>query len=113
MKVNLVPNLLCFIIPIICIIILVLPLLNVTLDYGVYNRVAAAAQKITTISPDLAKVLIDNAIQELQSSNIDKAIEHLKGAEHELLLLLAATVNNDNPSIQPLSALLLLKGVIQ
>ena len=116
MKVNLVPILLCFIIPIICIIILVLPLLNVTLNYGGYNRVAAAAaaQKTTTTSPDLAKVLIDNAIQELQSSNIDKTIEHLKAAEHELLLLLlAATVNNDNPSIQSLSTLLLLKDVIQ
>jgi hypothetical protein len=116
MKVNLVPNLLCFIIPIICIIILVLPLLNVTIDYGVYNRVAAAAaaQKTTTTSPDLAKVLIDNAIQELQSNNIDKTIEHLKAAEHELLLL-AAMENNHHyhPSIQSLSTLLLLKDVIQ
>ena len=43
MKVNLVLILLCFIIPIICIVNLVLPLLNVTIDYKLYNRAVAVA----------------------------------------------------------------------
>jgi hypothetical protein len=52
-----------------------------------YAAAATAAQTTTTTtttSPDLAKVIIDNAIQELQSGNINKTITHLRVYEQEL-----------------------------
>jgi hypothetical protein len=88
--------------------LLVFPSFCPPFEYGI--SVEAAAQRIT--SPDLTKVLVDNAIQTLQSGNINKTIAHLRAVEMELSL--AFTDNNDhNYSIQSSSMLLLVKDVIQ
>jgi hypothetical protein len=59
--------LLCFIILII-VAILLLPSLRVPFEYSIYVQAAAAQTSTTTMiaSPDLAKVFIDNSIQQLQ-----------------------------------------------
>jgi hypothetical protein len=66
------------------------------LEYSIYVQAANAAQTTTRAisSPDLAKVIIDNAIQELQSGNINNTITHLRAAEQELLLSLSVTGND-------------------
>jgi hypothetical protein len=77
----------------------------------------ATAMKLST----LAKRLVDNAIQEFQSNNINNTITHLQGAEQELLSSIAIVGNNHNNSsasvstsmAQPLTILLLVKNVIQ
>jgi hypothetical protein len=73
--------------------------------------------KLSTV----AKMLVDNAIQEFQSNNINNTITHLQGAEQELLSSIAIVGNNHNNSsasvstsmAQPLTILLLVKNVIQ
>jgi hypothetical protein len=57
-------------------------------------------------------VLIDNAIQELQSSNINKTITHLRAYIQELLLAVTANNHDHYFPIQLLSTLLLVKDVI-
>ena len=77
----------------------------------------ATAMKLSTV----AKMLVDNAIQEFQSNNINNTITHLQGAEQELLSSIAIVGNNHNNSsasvstsmAQPLTILLLVKNVIQ
>jgi hypothetical protein len=77
----------------------------------------ARAMKLSTV----AKMLVDNAIQEFQSNNINNTITHLQGAEQELLSSIVIIGNNHNNSsasvstsmAQPLTILLLVKNVIQ
>lgn len=77
----------------------------------------ATAMRLSTV----AKRLVDNAIQEFQSNNINNTIKHLQGAEQELLSSIAIVGNNHNNSsasvstsmAQPLTILLLVKNVIQ
>jgi hypothetical protein len=110
--------LLCFIIPIIT-ATLVFIFWVMPFEYGIYvQAVTAAAQttaNTTITSPDLAKGIIDNSIQELQSGDIIKTITHLRAYEQELSL--ALTRNNNNLAhyfpFQSLSTLLLVKDVIQ
>jgi hypothetical protein len=85
------------------------------LEYSIYVQAANAAQTTTRAisSPDLAKVIIDNAIQELQSGNINNTITHLRAAEQELLLSLSVTGNDYYFPFQSLSTLLLVKDVIR
>jgi hypothetical protein len=112
------PILLCFIVSVV-VAILFLPSLRLPLEYGIYVQAATAAQITTTTtttitSPDLAKVIIDNAIQELQSDNINKTITHLRAYEQELSLALTGNNNHDRYCpFQSLSTLLLVKDVIQ
>jgi len=54
----------------------------------------ATAMKLSTV----AKMLVDNAIQEFQSNNINNTITHLQGAEQELLSSIAIVGNNHNNS---------------
>jgi hypothetical protein len=58
----------------------------------------------------LAKVFIDNSIQQSQRGNINKTITHLRSAEQELIS--SGTGNHYFP-FQSLSTLLLVKDVIQ
>ena len=78
----------------------------------------ARAMKLSTV----AKMLVDNAIQEFQSNNINNTITHLQGAEQELLSSIVIIGNNHNNNssasvstsmAQPLTILLLVKNVIQ
>ena len=75
----------------------------------------ATAMKLSTV----AKMLVDNAIQEFQSNNINNTITHLQGAEQELLSSIAIVGNNNSSASvstsmpQPLTILLLVKNVIQ
>ena len=75
----------------------------------------ATAMKLSTV----AKMLVDNAIQEFQSNNINNTITHLQGAEQELLSSIAIVGNNNSSAsvstsmAQPLTILLLVKNVIQ
>lgn len=113
MQTNNLRVLLCFIIPIIA-AILVLPSLNVPLEYRNYvqSGAAEAQTRSTTTLTDLAKVLIDNAIQELQSGNINKTITYLRITEQELLSL--SVTGNNNDRYQPIQSLsILLQDVIQ
>jgi hypothetical protein len=92
-------------------------------EYGIYVHAATtattatAAQTTTTTtitSPDLAKVIIDNAIQELQSDNISETITHLREYEQELSLALTGNNTDDRYfPFQSLSTLLLVKDVIR
>jgi CHASE3 domain sensor protein len=71
----------------------------------------AAAQTMT--SPDLAKVLVDSAIQALQNGSADKTILHLKAAEQELVLLAEnSNPNNNCPSLQSQSTILVVNAII-
>ena len=68
--------------------------------------------------PIVSKMLVDNAIQEFQSNNINNTITYLKGAEQELSSSLAIVGPNNSagvrtPMIQPLTILLLVKSIIQ
>jgi hypothetical protein len=91
-------------------------------EYGIYVHAATTATTATaaqttttttTTSPDLAKVIIDNAIQELQSGNISETITHLREYEQELSLALTGNNTDDRYfPFQSLSTLLLVKDVI-
>ena len=79
---------------------------------------AATAMKLSTV----VKMLVDNAIQEFQSNNINNTITYLQGAEQELSSLIAIAGNNSNINnsasvstsmAQPLTILLLVKNIIQ
>ena len=64
--------------------------------YAVYiqPRGTAAATTTTTTTMKLStvvKILVDNAIQEFQSNNINNAITYLQGAEQELSSSFAIT----------------------
>jgi hypothetical protein len=80
-----------------------------------YDNYFQAKAQLT--SPDLAKVLVDNAVQALQSGDVNKTIMHSKAAEQELLLLLYTQYKNNNLngcfSNQSLSTLPLINAVIQ
>jgi hypothetical protein len=110
--------LLCFIVSVV-VAILFLPSLRLPLEYGIYVQAATATQITTTTtttitSPDLAKVIIDNAIQELQSDNINKTITHLRAYKQKLSLTLTGNNNHDHYfPFQSLLTLLLVKDVIQ
>src|SRR5713226_5516102 len=81
-----------------------------TTNYGIYSQ--ATAQ--TVASPDLAKVLIDSAIQALQSGNIKKAVMHLGAAEQEVILAVTEeNRNNDSSNYSSLETILLVKDAIQ
>ena len=101
--------LLCFIILTIAAILL-LQSLRVPPEYSIYVQAAAQRATTTIASPDLAKVFIDNSIQQLQSGNISKTITHLRSAEQELIS--SGTGNHYFP-FQSLSTLLIVKDVIQ
>jgi hypothetical protein len=92
--------------------------------YAIYIQpVGTAAAATTTMKlSTVAKMLLDNAIQELQSSNINNAITYLQGAEQELSSSIAIAGNNRNNNnsssvstsmAQPLTILLLVKNIIQ
>jgi hypothetical protein len=78
----------------------------------------ATAMKLSTV----AKMLVDNAIQEFQSNNINNTITHLQAAEQELLSSIVIVGNNRNNNsnasvstsmAQPLTILLIVKNIIQ
>jgi hypothetical protein len=81
-------------------------------EYSIYVQAAAqtAATTATIASPDLAKVFIDDSIQQLQSGNINNTITHLRSAEQELIS--SGTGNHYFP-FQSLSTLFLVKDAIQ
>jgi hypothetical protein len=95
--------------------------------YAIYIQPVSTATAATTIvatTMTVAKMLVDNAIQEFQSNNINNAITHLQGAEQELSSSLAIVGNdhnnhNNNSSsvstsmTQRLTILLLVKNIIQ
>ncbi|HYT44048.1 MAG TPA: hypothetical protein VEP90_17040, partial [Methylomirabilota bacterium] len=81
-----------------------------TTNYGIYPQ--ATAQ--TVASPDLAKVLVDSAIQALQSGNIKKTVMHLGAAEQEVILAVTEDNRNNNTNnYSSLEAILLVKDAIQ
>jgi hypothetical protein len=75
---------------------------------GIYFQAVAQA----TGSPDLAKVLVDNAIQALQGRDISKSILHTQAASQELLILESGYDVYSRTTIQALSKLLQ-KNVLQ
>lgn len=83
------------------------------------NAAAGASSARTIDVPIVAKTLLDNAIQEFQSNNINNTITYLEGAEQELSRSLAILGNNNNnadvrtPITQPLTILLLVKSIIR
>jgi hypothetical protein len=93
--------------------------------YAIYIQPVgtAAATTVTTMKlSTVTKMLVDKAIQEFQSNNINNAITYLQGAEQELSSSLAIVGNNRNNSnsasvstsmAQPLTILLLVKNIIQ
>lgn len=81
-----------------------------TTNYGVYPQTTAQ----TVASPDLAKVLIDSAIQALQSGNIKKTVMHLGAAEQEVILAVTEeNRNNNSNNYSSLETILLVKDAIQ
>src|SRR5438445_13188379 len=79
-------------------------------SYGIYPH--ATAQ--TVASPDLAKVLIDSAIQALQSGNIKKTVMHLRAAEQEVILAITEeNRGNNSNNYSSLETILLVKDAIQ
>ena len=93
--------------------------------YAIYIQPVGTAAATTTTTMKLstvAKMLVDNAIQEFQSDNINNAITYLQGAEHELSSSIAIMGNNGNNNnsvsvstsmAQPLTILLLVENIIQ
>ena len=95
--------------------------------YAIYIQpFGTAAATATTIVPTemklstVAKMLVDKAIQEFQSNNINNTITYLQGAEQELSSSLAIAGNNRNNSAsistamaEPLTILLLVKSSIE
>jgi hypothetical protein len=79
-------------------------------NYGIYPQLNAQ----TVASPDLAKVLIDRAIQALQSGNIKKTVMHLGAAEQEVILAVTEdNRNNNSNNYSSLETILLVKDAIQ
>jgi hypothetical protein len=115
------------VITILCSVLVVQSTVVILLGYAIYTQPvgAVAATTVTVVattmrSPIVAKMLVDNAIQEFQSNNINNTIAYLKGAEQELSSSLAIVGNNNNNNnsvgssiIQPLTILLLVKSIIQ
>src|SRR6266487_6403884 len=84
-------------------------LLAGTTNYFIYPQ--ASAQ--TVASPDLAKVLIDSAVQALQTGNIKKTVMHLGAAEQEVILAVTEdTRNNNSNNYSSLETILLVKDAI-
>ncbi|MFL6403203.1 MAG: hypothetical protein ACJ71M_06990 [Nitrososphaeraceae archaeon] len=92
--------------------------------YAIYTPPLGTAAATTTTMKlsSVTKMLVDNAIQEFQSHNINNAITYLQGAEQELSSSLAIAGNNRNNNnsasvstsiTQPLTILLLVKNIIQ
>jgi hypothetical protein len=93
--------------------------------YATYIQPLGTAAATTTTTamklPTVAKMLVDKAIQEFQSNNINNAITYLQGAEQELSSSLAIAGNNRNNNsasistsmAEPLTILLLVKNSIQ
>ena len=96
--------------------------------YAIYIQPVGTAAATTTIVPmemklsTVAKMLVDKAIQEFQSNNINNTITYLQGAEQELsssLAIAGKNGNNNNSAslstsiAQPLTMLLLVKHIIQ
>jgi len=81
------------------------------------TTIVPTEMKLSTV----AKMLVDKAIQEFQSNNINNAITYLQGAEQELLSSLEIAGNNRNNNsasintsmTEPLTILLLVKNIIQ
>src|SRR5438128_278010 len=91
-------------------ILMFLALLGGTTNYGIYPQTTAQ----TVASPDLAKVLIDSAIQALQSDNIKKTVMHLGAAEQEVILVVTEeNGNNNSNNYSSLETILLVKDAIQ
>src|SRR6266487_2561481 len=85
-------------------------LLAGTISYGIYPQ--ANAQ--TVVSPDLAKVLIDSAMQALQIGDIKKTVMHLGAAEQEVILEVTdENRNNNSNNYSSLETILLVKDAIQ
>src|SRR6266487_6086325 len=85
-------------------------LLAGTISYGIYPQ--ANAQ--TVVSPDLAKVLIDSAMQALQIGDIKKTVMHLGAAEQEVILAVTdENRNNNSNNYSSLETILLVKDAIQ
>ena len=90
---------------------------NLLVPAAAATSTVATAMKLSTV----AKILVDNAIQEFQSNNINNTITHLQGAEQELLSSIVIIGNNHNNSsasvstsmAQPLTILLLVRNIIQ
>jgi hypothetical protein len=112
------------VIAILCTVLVFQSTVVILLGYAIFTQpvgavavVAATAVATTMRSPIVAKMLVDNAIQEFQSNNINNTIAYLKGAEQELSSSLAIVGNNNNSVrssiIQPLTILLLVKSIIQ
>jgi hypothetical protein len=89
------------------------------MGYAIYiqsnDRPGTSTPATTTTSPSLAKMLVDNAIQEFQNNDINNTITYLMGSEQELLSL---TLDGNGGvahhiSIQPLTILLFVKNAIQ
>ena len=81
-----------------------------TTNYGIYHQ--ATAQTVT--SHDLAKVLIDSAMQALQSGDIKKTVMHLGAAEQEVILAVTdENRNNYSNNYSSLETILLVKDAIQ
>jgi hypothetical protein len=97
--------------------------------YAIYIQPVgiAAAATTTAIVPTetklstVVKMLVDKAIQEFQSNNINNTITYLQGAEQELSSSFAIAGNNRNDNsasistamAEPLTILLLVKSSIQ
>jgi len=93
--------------------------------YATYIQPLGTAAATTTTTamklPTVAKMLVDKAIQEFQSNNINNAITYLQGAEQELsssLAIAGNNLNNNSASVstsmaEPLTILLLVKNSIQ
>ncbi|MFL6457095.1 MAG: hypothetical protein ACJ71G_09030 [Nitrososphaeraceae archaeon] len=92
--------------------------------YAIYTQPLGTAAATTTTMKlsSVTKMLVDNAVQEFQSHNINNAITYLQGAEQELSSSLAIAGNNRNNNnsasvstsiTQPLTILLLVKNIIQ
>jgi hypothetical protein len=112
------------VIAILCTVLVFQSTVVILLGYAIFTQPvgALAATTVTVVattmrSPIVAKMLVDNAIQEFQSNNINNTIAYLKGAEQELSSSLAIVGNNNNSVrssiIQPLTILLLVKSIIQ
>ena len=113
------------VITILCTVLVFQSTVVILLGYAIFTQPvgALAATTVTVVattmrSPIVAKMLVDNAIQEFQSNNINNTIAYLKGAEQELSSSLAIVGNNNSAGvrisiIQPLTILLLVKSIIQ
>jgi hypothetical protein len=89
------------------------------MGYAIYiqsnDRPGTITPATTTTSPTLAKMLVDNAIQEFQNNDIHDTITYLSGAEQELLSLTLDANGSaaHHISIQPLTILLFIKTAMQ